>query len=194
MVLTESFMLELGIEMPQFTLPNFNPAIAADMVSSSDFDRAPATLVTFICNHCPYVVHLKGALSVFAKEYYDRGLAVAAINSNDADRYPADSPENMTDDAERYGYVFPYLFDESQTVANSFSAVCTPEFYLFDSRGTLAYRGQFDGSRPGNGVAITGEDLRAAADALLSGGQVVTHQLPSVGCSIKWKPDAAERG
>ena len=188
MALTESTMLELGTEIPQFSLPNMNKGAGANVVSAADFDEAPALLIAFICNHCPYVIHIKDAFSLFARQYSDRGLAVAAINANDFENYPADSPERMSQESERYGYVFPYLFDESQTTARRFSAVCTPEFYLFDADRRLAYRGQFDGSRPGNGVAVTGEDLRAAADALLSGQAVSTHQLPSIGCSIKWKP------
>ncbi len=187
MVLTKSSMLELGAEMPRFSLPNMNRNAGDKMVSDQSLRDSPAILVAFICNHCPYVVHIKRAFSMFAEEYAGKGMAVVAINSNDRLAYPADSPDKMSRDAKRFGYRFPYLHDESQLTASEFHATCTPDFYLYDSRGRLAYRGQFDSSRPNNGIEVTGADLRAAADAVLTGGRVSVDQRPSVGCSIKWK-------
>ncbi len=177
-------MLPLGTEAPHFSLPDTR----GRTVSIHDYDEAPGLLVMFICNHCPFVKHLRGALADFGREYVERGLAVVAINSNDVERYPDDSPEQMAIEAKEAGYPFPYLFDESQEVAMSYQAACTPDFFLFDGDRRLAYRGQFDGSRPGNEVPVTGADLRAAADAVLEGREVEGEQLPSVGCNIKWKP------
>jgi len=188
MVLTKSSMLELGTEMPRFSLPNMNRNAGDKTVSDQSLREAPAILVAFICNHCPYVVHIKGAFSMLAKEYAGKGMAIVAINSNDRLAYPADSPEKMTHDAERFGYGFPYLHDESQQVARKFHAVCTPDFYLYDSSGRLAYHGQFDSSRPSSGIEVTGADIRAAADEILIGGRAPADQRPSIGCSIKWKP------
>jgi thiol-disulfide isomerase/thioredoxin len=145
----------------------------------------------FICNHCPFVKLLKGALVEFANEYQERGLAIVAISSNDAEGYPQDGPEAMAHDKQAWGYPFPYLFDESQAVAKAYGAACTPDFFLFDVDGRLAYRGQFDASRPGNGVEPSGADLRGAADAVLSGRRPAGDQVPSVGCNIKWKPGNA---
>jgi peroxiredoxin len=184
MVLTPSTMLPLGTKAPDFSLVN----VDGRTVSLSDFADAPALLVVFMCNHCPYVKHLADALAKFASECQSRGLAVVGINSNDVGSYPADSPEQMVAEAERRGYEFPYLYDETQQVAKAYRAACTPEFYLFDKQRQLVYRGQFDSSRPGNGIPITGADLRAAVDAVLAGRAPATEQKASMGCNIKWKP------
>jgi len=176
-------MLELGTRAPDFRLPD----TTGKMVSLSDADGAKAVLVMFICNHCPFVKHIRQGLARFAKDYQGTGLAIFAINANDASKYPEDSPAKMTLEVERVGYVFPYLFDETQQVAKSYRAACTPEFYLFDTKRRLAYRGQFDASRPENGLPVTGADLRAAVDAVLAGKSVPSEQQPSIGCNIKWK-------
>lgn len=148
------------------------------------------TLVMFICNHCPYVIHLKPALAELAKEYQAKGFGVVAINSNDYASYPDDAPKHMLEDAEAFGYSFPYLVDETQEVAQSYKAACTPDFFVFDKQDALVYRGQFDDSRPGNDVNVTGSDLRNALDAILAGEAVATAQKPSLGCNIKWRPGA----
>ena len=142
----------------------------------------------FICNHCPFVIHVRGALAQFGREYAEKGLGIVAINSNDIDKYPADSPERMADEIKLAGYTFPYLFDETQTVAKAYQAACTPDFFLFNDNRRLVYRGQFDRSRPGNGIEVTGTDLRTACDDVLSGNEVSVAQTPSIGCNIKWKP------
>lgn len=183
-VLTESTMMELGVQAPDFTLPD----PVGKVHSLSDFGGAKALLVAFICNHCPYVIQLKQPLADFAQDYSARGLAVVAINSNDAAAYPADAPDKMRQDIDSFGYCFPYLIDESQTIARAYGAACTPDFYLFDGARNLAYHGQFDAARPGGGTAVTGADLKAAADAVLSDEDYTGPQTPSVGCSIKWKP------
>jgi peroxiredoxin len=177
-------MLPLGTEAPPFELPD----TAGNKVSISDFQDAPALLVVFMCNHCPYVKHIRDSFVELVKEYQSKGVAVAAINANDAEAYPDDRPELMAEDAETYGYTFPYLYDESQQVALAYRAACTPDFFLFDESRRLVYRGQMDSSRPGNGKALTGENLRAALDAVLAGEQVDPQQKPSMGCNIKWKP------
>jgi len=177
-------MLPLGTPAPDFRLPD----PAGRRVARDDFADAPALLVAFLCNHCPYVKHVQAGFAAFAKEYAERGLAIVAINSNDFAAYPEDAPPRMAEEAARAGYVFPYLIDETQEVAKAFRAACTPEFYLFDRERRLAYRGQFDDSRPGNGIPVTGRDLRAAADAVLAGRAPDADQRPSVGCNIKWKP------
>jgi peroxiredoxin len=184
MALTPSTMLELGTPLPEFRLPDPQ----GEMVASSDFEGAPALLVAFICNHCPYVKHLRRELAQFAKDYQGSGLAMVAVNANDVSNYPDDSPEKMAEEVEQAGYVFPYLYDESQEVAKAYRAACTPEFYLFDGDRRLVYRGQFDDSRPESGRPVTGADLRAAVDAVLAGRAVEADQTPSVGCNIKWKP------
>ena len=158
------------------------------MVSLSDLKGAPATLVIFMCNHCPFVKHIREGLAELTGEYQKKGVAVVGINSNDVENYPDDSPEKMAEEVEEVGYVFPYLFDESQEVAKAFRAACTPEFYLFDADRRLAYRGQFDDSRPESGRPVTGADLRSAVDAVLAGRPVGPDQTPSIGCNIKWKP------
>jgi peroxiredoxin len=184
MARTESTMLPLGTKAPAFALVN----VDGRTVSLSDFADAPALLVMFICNHCPFVKHLADALAQFTAEYMAKGVAVVAINSNDASNYPADSPEQMVREAEERGYQFPYLYDETQEVAKAYRAACTPDFYLFDRDRQLVYRGQFDDSRPDSGIPITGRDLRAALDAVLAGKKPTPEQRPSIGCNIKWKP------
>ena len=187
MVRTASTMLPLGTEVPDFSLPN---VVDGRTVSRSDYERQPL-LVMFICNHCPFVKHLRSALAAFGKEYEAKGLKIVAISSNDVATHPDDSPDLMLDEAKSAGYTFPYLYDETQSVAKAFRAACTPDFFLFNREGKLAYRGQFDDSRPSTGVPITGKDLRAACDAVLAGQPVPEPQKPSIGCNIKWK-DAPE--
>ena len=183
MVKTASTMLDLGTKAPDFSLP----AAGTDgAVSLSDFAGKP-TLVMFICNHCPFVKHLRSALAEFGSDYESKGLAVVAISSNDADAYPDDSFEKMAEEKADAGYTFPYLYDEDQSVAKAYKAACTPDFFLFDAQHRLAYRGQFDDSRPGDGKPITGGDLRGAAEQVLSGAPVPEDQTPSIGCNIKWK-------
>jgi peroxiredoxin len=184
MTATPSTMLPLGTPLPSFVLPDFD----GRAVSSMDFDRAPALLVAFICRHCPFVRHIRSEFAQFAREYQARGLAIVAINANDTEAFPQDGPDGMREEAREAGYVFPYLFDESQAVAKLFKAACTPDLFLFDSFRQLAYRGQFDDSRPRTSTPITGRDLRAAADAVLTFAAVPTTQRPSIGCNIKWKP------
>lgn len=184
MSLTPSTMLALGTEAPDFHLPD----TAGNVVSRDDFRNSPALLVVFLCNHCPYVIHIREALAAFAREYQPRGLAMVGINANDVARYPDDSPEKMKAEAQRAGYDFPYLYDESQQVALAYQAACTPDFFLFDAEQKLVYRGQFDGSRPGNRIPITGIDLRSAVNAVLAGDPPHPDQVPSMGCNIKWKP------
>ncbi|OGP83767.1 MAG: alkyl hydroperoxide reductase [Deltaproteobacteria bacterium RBG_13_65_10] len=187
MTLTPSTMAELGMKTPAFTLPGTE----GNPVSLADFDDAPALLILFISNHCPYVQHIRDALARLCREYQERGVAIVGINSNDVTSYPEDSPENMRKEKARVGYTFPYLYDETQAVAKAYRAACTPDFFLFDADRRLVYRGQMDDSRPGNGVPVTGKDLRAALDAVLAGRPVPKNQQPSVGCNIKWKPGNA---
>jgi peroxiredoxin len=184
MALTSSQMLPLGTAAPDFSLPDTNGAI----VSLANFKDAPALLVMFICNHCPYVRHVAGGIAKLARDYQKNGVAVVGINANDAGNYPADSPAMMRQEIKRAGYSFPYLYDESQAIAKAYRAACTPEFYLFDKERRLVYRGRLDGSTPGNDVSTTGAELRGALDALLAGRTVPPDQKPSVGCNIKWKP------
>lgn len=184
MVLTPSTMAELGSTAPAFELP----ATDGRIVRLEDFSSAPALLVAFICNHCPYVRHIRAGFVEFAHEYQPRGLAIVAISSNDASTHPDDSPEMMKVEADQHGFNFPYLYDETQQVAHAYKAACTPDFFLYDNANGLVYRGQFDGSRPGNGVPVSGADLRAAVDAVLQGDPVSAEQAPSIGCNIKWKP------
>lgn len=183
MTLTESMMQELGTPMPAFELPD----VDGNLVSSSSLQRGNGVLVVFWCNHCPFVKHIKPAFSSFAAEYQQKGLGIAAINANDIDAYPQDAPARMKEDVEYFGYTFPYLIDSSQDVARAFNAACTPDFFLYDGDSRLVYRGQFDASRPRNDVPVTGEDLRAAADAVLRGEPVPAEQTPSIGCNIKWR-------
>ncbi|HIQ21164.1 MAG TPA: thioredoxin family protein [Planctomycetes bacterium] len=184
MVQTASTMLPLGTPAPDFALPDTQ----GRTVRVADFADTPALLVIFMCNHCPYVKHVAPELARLAKEYQQRGVAVVGINSNDAASYPEDSPEAMVREVEQRGYTFPYLYDESQQVAKAFRAACTPDFYVFDRQRKLVYRGQMDSSRPGNGIPVTGQDLRAALDAVLEGRPVTADQKASLGCNIKWKP------
>jgi peroxiredoxin len=183
MALTPSTMLPLGTSAPAFSLPD----VSGKIVSIADFQNAPALLVMFICNHCPYVKHVRSGLAQLARDYQARGVAVVAISSNDAKSYPDDSPAKMAVEAKEAGYTFPYLYDESQAVARAYQAACTPDFFLFNRERQLVYRGQLDDSRPGNGIPVTGKDLRAALDAVLAGKPVVADQKPSIGCNIKWK-------
>ena len=177
-------MLPLGTKAPDFRLPGPNGKV----VALADFKSAPALLVIFMCNHCPYVKHVGEGLARLARDYRPRGVAVVGINSNDAANYPADSPAKMAEEAASAGYTFPYLYDETQAVAKAYRAACTPDLYLFDKDQRLVYRGQLDDSRPGNGVPVTGKDLRAALDAVLAGKPAAPNQKPSIGCNIKWKP------
>lgn len=182
MAATESTMLPLGTLAPAFRLPDFD----GRTVSSDDFKDARGLVVAFICNHCPFVKHIRGEFARFAREYQPRGIAVVAINANDIQAYPQDGPAGMAEEARSAGYTFPYLLDETQQTARAYQAACTPDLYLFDGDRRLVYRGQFDDSRPGRGTP-TGADLRAAADALLSGGELPRDQKPSIGCNIKWR-------
>lgn len=192
MALTESTMMRLGTEAPDFVLPNTD----GNMVSKQDFLGKPL-LVMFICNHCPYVIHVAGELARLGSEYQAKGVAVVAIQSNNAIEYPADAPERMQEEVTSRGYTFPYLYDETQQVAESYTAACTPDFFLFDEDHRLAYRGRLDETRPtriksgvydSTGNEPTGKDLRTAIDSVLAGEMPGEKQLPSVGCNIKWKP------
>lgn len=180
MARTESRMLELGTAAPEFNLPD------ADGEQHSLAAGMDAWLVMFICNHCPFVIHVRDELARIGRDYSER-VGIYAINSNDFVEFPADSPAAMKQEIATAGYTFPYLVDEDQSVAKAYEAACTPDFFLFDNDRRLAYRGQLDGSRPGNGVPVTGADLRAALDAVLAGRAPATLQLPSIGCNIKWK-------
>jgi len=187
MALTPSTMLPLGTVAADFDLTD----TAGNRVALADFRTAPALVVMFLCNHCPYVRHLRQALAQLTRDYQARGVALVGINANDAQQYPADHPEKMREEVEREGYTFPYLHDDSQAVARSYRAACTPDFFVFDRSRRLVYRGQFDASRPGNGLPVTGNDLRAALEAVLSGQPVSELQVASLGCNIKWKPGTA---
>ncbi len=178
-----STMLELGTAAPPFAL--LEPA-TDNIVSLDDFAGKPL-LVAFICNHCPYVVLIRDAFAQMAAEYQAKGISVVAINANDVDNYPDDSPEKMVEEVRKAGYGFPYLFDESQAVAKAYKAACTPDLFLFDADHTLYYRGQFDDARPRNNAAVTGDDLRHALDSLLAGQPAPAEQKASMGCNIKWK-------
>ncbi len=182
MAAVESQMLPLGTLAPAFKLPD------PDGTLCSLRDDAQATLVMFISNHCPFVKHIRAELARIGSDYGPRGVAIYAINSNDVDNYPADHPDRMKEEAETWGYSFPYLYDDSQSVAKAYRAACTPDFFLFDTEKKLVYRGQLDASRPGNDAPVDGKDLRAALDAVLSGGTVADNQVASIGCSIKWTP------
>lgn len=184
MVATPSTMMPLGTEAPDFTLEDTD----GTPVSLDDFQGSKAYLIMFICNHCPFVKHVRRELARLGRDYMKKGVAIVAINSNDAQAYPDDSPEAMQREEEEVGYTFPYLYDETQEVAKAYGAACTPDIFLFDAGRQLAYRGQLDDSRPDNGVPVTGRDLRAAIDALLADRPVSPDQKPSLGCNIKWKP------
>ena len=182
MAVTPSTMLDLGVDAPSFRLPDFN----GNYHSLDDYAGKPL-LVMFICNHCPFVIHVRSKLAELTREYEARGLSVVAINSNDYEQYPDDDPDRMKKIAEEFNFSFPYLVDEDQEVAKVYRAACTPEFYLFDAKHKLVYRGQMDDSRPGNDKPVTGEDLSAAVNALLTGEEISSDQRPSMGCNIKWK-------
>lgn len=180
---TASTMLRLGTRAPGFYLPD----VHGSPISLEHYPNEPL-LVIFMCNHCPYVKHVRNGMLDLIREYQRKGVGVIGINSNDANEYPDDGPDKMLEDSVEYDYTFPYLFDETQTVAKAYHAACTPDFFLFDKDKKLFYRGQMDDSRPGNGVPVTGKDLREALDAMLSGKQMARPQKPSLGCNIKWKP------
>jgi peroxiredoxin len=178
-------MLPLGAAAPAFRLPDPE----GRMYGLEDFEEAPALLVAFLCNHCPYVKHILPGFAAFAREYEPMGLAIIAISANDVMAYPKDGPKEMARVARQHGFEFPYVYDESQETALAYQAVCTPDLFLYDGARKLAYRGQFDDSRPGSDTPVTGASLRVAADAVLAGRTTSTDQRPSIGCSIKWKQD-----
>ncbi len=184
MVLTPSRMMPLGTAAPDFSLPD---TVSGAPVSLRDCRGQYATLVMFICNHCPYVKHIETALAALGRDYTLPGVGIVAISANDADSYPDDAPARMAEKARDAGYAFPYLYDETQAVARAYGAECTPDFFLFDGELRCAYRGQLDDARPGNDAPVTGADLRAAIDALVAGESPGADQKPSVGCNIKWK-------
>jgi peroxiredoxin len=184
MAAVNSTMLEIGTQAPKFELPD---SVTGKIVNLKDYRGNKALLVMFICNHCPYVIHIKEELVRYAQDYLPKGVGIVAISSNDVEKYPDDSPEKMKEDAEKYGYPFPYLYDETQEVAKAYKAACTPDLFLFNERHELVYRGQFDGSRPKNELPVNGKDLREATDKVLAGDSVSEDQIPSIGCNIKWK-------
>lgn len=184
MVATPSQMIPLGTKAPAFELQD---TISGEMISLDEIKSEKGTVVMFICNHCPYVKHVSSLLPELANEYMEKGISFVAISSNDVESYPDDSPDNMKKFAEEHNFPFPYLFDESQEVARAYSAVCTPDTFVFDGNMELVYRGQLDASRPKNDIPVTGKDIRAALDALLRGEPISQDQKPSIGCSIKWK-------
>lgn len=188
MARTPSTMLELGTQAPAFDLPNHNKGLAEVRVSLADAAGPRGLLVMFICNHCPFVIHVADELARLGHDAKAHGIGVVAINSNDVTKHPADAPAKMTEEAEKRGYTFPYLFDESQTAAKAYKAACTPDFYLFDADLRLVYRGQLDDARPGSDEPITGRDLRRAIHAVAQGSPLAPDQKPSLGCNIKWKP------
>ncbi|QDT01826.1 Putative peroxiredoxin/MT2597 [Rubripirellula lacrimiformis] len=183
MVRTASTMLPLGTSAPTFALPDTD----GNVVSIEQFADSKALLVIFMCNHCPYVKHVADQLAALANDYMGKGVAVVGISSNDADNYPDDSPAAMATEKAARGYKFPYLFDGDQSVAIAYTAACTPDFFLFDGDQKLVYRGQLDSSRPKTDIPVTGQDLRAAIDAVLAGQAPDQQQRPSIGCNIKWK-------
>ncbi len=181
---TPSNMLPLGTKAPDFTLPD---TLSDKNVSLSDLSSEIGLVIMFICNHCPFVIHVQDEISKIAKEYGAKGIVFAAISANDVVNYPQDGPDIMKQVAHKNNYSFPYLYDESQAVAKAYNAACTPDFFVFDSHSELYYRGQLDGSRPGNNIPVTGESLREALDLVIAGQLAPANQLPSIGCSIKWK-------
>jgi len=185
MALTESTMLSLGTIAPDFALTD---VVTGNTVHRDHFRGRKALLVMFICPHCPYVKHVNQGLAALGNHYAAQPIGIVAISANDVATHPADGPEGMKQQAETFAFAFPYLYDETQAVAHAYKAACTPDFFLFDADFRLVYRGQFDSSRPGNGVPVTGEDLRAAIDTVLAGKPLLTDQRPSIGCNIKWKP------
>ena len=177
-------MVALGTAAPDFALPDVT---TGRTVRLADFAGSKALLVMFICRHCPFVVHVQNELAKLGRDYAKRGIGIVAISSNDAVSHPDDAPKSLAEQARQVGFTFPYLYDEQQNVARQYDAACTPDFFLFDAKKELVYRGQLDDSRPNNGTPVTGRDLRAAIDAVLTGGQVTEEQIPSLGCNIKWK-------
>ncbi len=188
MAAVPSRMIALGSPLPSFALPD---VVSGEVVTDARLRAAPVSVVAFICNHCPYVVHVQPELVRLGHDLVARGVAMVAISSNDVTAYPEDGPEQMAALARRLGFAFPYLYDESQAVALAFQAACTPDLYVFDGAATLAYRGQLDASRPGNARPLDGADLRAAVEALLAGGRPAAEQRPSLGCSLKWRAGQA---
>lgn len=185
MAAVESTMVSLGSKAPSFKLES----VTGGVVELEKYTaKSKGTVILFICNHCPYVKHLNTKLVELANKYIQKGIAIIAISSNDVEKYPADSPENMKLVVEDEKYPFPYLYDETQEIAKAYEAACTPDIYLYDDSLHLVYRGQFDSSRPGNGEAVTGDDLKLAIDMLLEGKSPLENQIPSIGCNIKWKP------
>jgi len=180
-----SLMVELGTPAPDFSLPSVT---TGENVSLATFADARALLVVFMSNHCPYVRHVESGFAEFAAAYQEQGLGVVAISANDVVNYPEDAPERLVDQIKRAGFTFPYLYDESQEVARAYRAACTPDFFLYDAERRLAYRGQFDDSRPKSTIEVTGESMRAAVEAVLKGEAVSEPHHPSIGCSIKWRP------
>ena len=194
MARTPSTMLDLGVKAPTFELPNYNPSWighgepqAGGPVTLEQVEGQHGFLVAFICNHCPYVIHLREAMAEFAADYMPKGVGVVAINANDIENYPQDAPDLMTVEAKTAGYTFPYLFDDTQKVAMAYRAACTPDFFLFDRQRSLYYRGQFDDARPRNDQPVNGRDLRAACESLIAGDTAPAEQKPSLGCNIKWR-------
>lgn len=184
MVKTLSTMLELGTAAPDFTLPD---VVSGQVISLDTFTGKKALLVMFICRHCPFVKHIEQELARIGKDYGDKEVGIVAISSNDAESFPEDSPSSLKEMADKLGFRFPFCYDESQETAKAYAAACTPDFYLFDEARRLVYRGQLDDSRPGNNIPVTGKDLRAALDAVVTGQPVEQNQRPSIGCNIKWK-------
>lgn len=184
MAKTLSSMIPLGTLAPDFSLPD---VVSGEMKSLESLKSEIATVIMFICNHCPYVVHVRQQLVDISRTYQAKGISFVAISANDADEYPADSPANMAIEANVYGYTFAYLYDETQEIAKAYTAECTPDFYIFDGELACVYRGQLDDSRPGNDIPVTGSDLRSALDNILVGKPVSNQQTPSMGCNIKWR-------
>ncbi len=184
MSLTPSNMIPLGTSAPSFELID---TISGSKKSLQQLKSDTATVIMFICNHCPFVKHVQHGIAALAKEYQTKGITFVAISANDAENYPEDAPDKMREVAKKLNYTFPYLYDESQAVAKAYDAACTPDFYVFDKNLKCVYRGQFDESRPGNNIPVTGNDIRAALDNILAGQSVNTQQKPSIGCNIKWK-------
>lgn len=178
-------MLNLGTKAPDFELED---VVSGEKITLDNFKDNKALLVMFICQHCPYAKHVEHELAQFGKDYVNKKVGIIAISSNDTESHPDDNPDNLKHQAESLGFTFPYCFDETQEVAKAYTAACTPDFFLFDQHQKLVYRGQLDGSRPGNNIPVTGKDLRTAIDSVLAGKQVDQNQKPSSGCNIKWKP------
>lgn len=191
MVTTPSTEIQSGSSAPDFNLPNMNPDHGGDTVSLVDFDRCDALLVVFMCNHCPYVIHIVDKLAELIRTYQPRGLGAVGISVNDISTHPQDAPDKMSELAAKHRFSFPYLYDESQQSARDYGAVCTPDLFLYDRDRKLVYHGQFDRSRPRNAEPVNGADLAAAIESVLGGGPLPAEQFPSVGCSIKWKPGRA---